>query len=101
MVKKNVLLIVNPISGGVEKSEIVETTTDFVNALGMNLVLYETSGKKDILHIQDLYDKFNPDRVIIAGGDAVAHLARAKLAIVRVVAGVVHRLSIVRIVSVV
>ena len=69
MVKKNVLLIVNPISGGVEKSEIVETTTDFVNALGMNLILYETSGKKDILHIQDLYDKFNPDRVIIAGGD--------------------------------
>ena len=55
MVKKNVLLIVNPVSGGVEKSDIVETTTDFVNALGMNLVLYETSGKKDILHIQDLF----------------------------------------------
>ncbi|NRT11455.1 diacylglycerol kinase family protein [Flavobacterium sp. 14A] len=79
MVKKNVLLIVNPISGGVEKSEIIETATDFVNGLQKNLVLYETSGNNDILKIQDLYAKFDPERVLIAGGDGTIKLVAEAL----------------------
>ena len=79
MVKKNVLLIVNPISGGVEKSEIIETATDFVNGLQKNLVLYDTSGNNDILKIQDLYAKFDPERVLIAGGDGTIKLVAEAL----------------------
>lgn len=67
--KKYVLLIVNPISGGLEKSDIIQETAAFVEKIGCKLVIYETSGKKDIPNIQELFTKFNPERVIIAGGD--------------------------------
>ncbi len=67
--KKYVLLIVNPISGGLEKSDIIQETAEFVEKIGRKLVIYETSGKKDIPNIQELFTKFNPERVIIAGGD--------------------------------
>ncbi|MBC5836450.1 diacylglycerol/lipid kinase family protein [Flavobacterium muglaense] len=67
--KKYVLLIVNPISGGLEKSDIIQETAAFVEKIGRKLVIYETSGKKDIPNIQELFTKFNPERVIIAGGD--------------------------------
>lgn len=67
--KKYVLLIVNPISGGLEKSDIIQETAEFVENIGRKLVIYETSGKKDIPNIQELFTKFNPERVIIAGGD--------------------------------
>lgn len=67
--KKNILLVVNPISGDVDKSELIDATTLFAAKENLNLVLYTTSGDEDILKIKALYEKYQPARIIIAGGD--------------------------------
>ncbi len=67
--KKNVFLIVNPISGAVDKLQIIDTTADFASKKNLNLILYKTSGDDDISKIQTLYDKYKPERIIVAGGD--------------------------------
>lgn len=67
--KNNVLMIVNPVSGGLDKSEFIEATALFAAGENLNFVLYETAGKDDISKIQGLYKKFSPERIIVAGGD--------------------------------
>jgi len=67
--KKNVLLVVNPISGAIDKSEFIDATTLFANKENLNLILYTTSGKDDISNIRALYERNWPERIIIAGGD--------------------------------
>ena len=62
-------MVVNPISGAVDKAEFIEATTLFVKNLGKKLILYMTSGKNDISKIKALYDKYNPERIIVTGGD--------------------------------
>ena len=67
--KKNILLVVNPISGGVDKSEFIDATTLFATKENLNLILYTTSGDDDVSKIKELYKQHNPERIIIAGGD--------------------------------
>ena len=67
--KKNILLVVNPISGDVDKSELIDTTTFFAAKENCNLFTYVTSGDSDIMKIRALYQKHKPERIIIAGGD--------------------------------
>lgn len=72
--RNNVLMIVNPVSGGLDKSEFIEATALFAAGENLNFVLYETVGKDDISKIQGLYEKFSPKRVIVAGGDGTLKL---------------------------
>ena len=67
--KKNILLVVNPISGDVDKSGLIDATALFATNENLNLVLYTTSGDDDISKIKALYEKHRPERIIIAGGD--------------------------------
>lgn len=67
--KKNIIFVVNPVAGGMDKSEIIEATSLFADQEGLNFVQYVTSGNDDIIKIKALYDKYKPERVIIAGGD--------------------------------
>jgi diacylglycerol kinase (ATP) len=67
--KKNILLVVNPISGGVDKSEFIDATTLFAAKENLNLILYTTSGDEDVSKINALYKQHYPERIIIAGGD--------------------------------
>jgi len=67
--KKNILLVVNPISGDVDKSELIDATTLFAIKENRNLVAYTTSGDDDTSKIKALYEKLKPERIIIAGGD--------------------------------
>jgi diacylglycerol kinase (ATP) len=67
--KKNILLVVNPISGGVDKSEFIDATTLFAAKENLNLILYTTSGVDDVSKIKALYKQHYPERIIIAGGD--------------------------------
>jgi len=67
--KKSILLVVNPISGGVDKSEFIDATALFASKENQNLILYTTSGEDDILKIKTLYKQYNPERIIIVGGD--------------------------------
>ncbi|MFB9078989.1 diacylglycerol/lipid kinase family protein [Flavobacterium procerum] len=67
--KKNALFIVNPISGDLDKSDLVEAAQEFAAVHNMNLNVYETTGKNDIKNIQTLYNEFQPERIVVAGGD--------------------------------
>lgn len=63
------LFIVNPISGGSDKAEIMEAIEAFAKDNSIELVTYQTTGEKDEEAILKLYKKHKPERVIIAGGD--------------------------------
>lgn len=63
------MLVVNPISGDVEKSELIDAATVFADKENLNLVIYNTSGISDSENIKVLYDTYIPKRIIVAGGD--------------------------------
>jgi len=67
--KKNILLVVNPISGAIDKTEIIDAATLFATKKNLNIILYTTSGDDDVSKINALYKQHVPERIIIAGGD--------------------------------
>lgn len=87
--KKNVILIVNPVSGGIDKAEIITATSLFADSEGLNFVLYVTTATDDISKIKVLYDTFRPERVIVAGGDGTIKLVAEALENVDVVFGII------------
>lgn len=77
--KKNVIMIANPVSGGIDKSEFIQAAANFAAKHNLNFVLYETSADNDIAKIKVLYDKFKPGRVIVAGGDGTIKMVAEAL----------------------
>lgn len=67
--KKNIIFVVNPISGDLDKSDLVNAVTEFATTKHFDLEVYETTGKNDIKEIRSLYEQHNPERIIVAGGD--------------------------------
>lgn len=67
--KKRYFLVVNPISGDVDKSEILNKTMAFAIEYDVEIIVYETSGTDDETAIRELYNVHNPERILIAGGD--------------------------------
>lgn len=62
-------MVVNPVSGNIDKSDLVDATTIFAGKENLNLVIYNTSGASDIENIKVLYKTYNPERIVVAGGD--------------------------------
>lgn len=67
--QKNYILVVNPISGGIDKAEIIGEAKEYAAKQDIHLVVYETTGKNDESEIQKLQEKNKAERIIIAGGD--------------------------------
>lgn len=87
--QKHYLLVANPISGGTDKTRIIDFAKEAASQNKVRLHLYETSGKNDADNIRSLYKKHKIDRVIVAGGDGTILLVaealekeRATLAVV-------------------
>ena len=72
--KKNILFVVNPISGDRDKSDLLAAVQEFSAVNNFDLVIYETVGEKDISAIQSLYDQYNPERIVVAGGDGTVKM---------------------------
>lgn len=77
--KKNVVMVVNPISGDVDKSEFIDATKLFADKQNLNFILYETSGNDDIGKIKSLYEAHKPERFIVAGGDGTIKMVAEAL----------------------
>lgn len=77
--KKNVIMITNPVSGGVDKSEFIDAASNYAAKENLNFVLYETSADNDTAKIKALYKKFMPERIIVAGGDGTIKLVAEAL----------------------
>ncbi|RXM47856.1 diacylglycerol kinase family protein [Flavobacterium sp. YO12] len=67
--KKNILFVVNPISGDLDKTDLIDAVREFAAVNHFDLKVYETTGENDLKEIQTLYNQYNPERIIIAGGD--------------------------------
>lgn len=67
--QKKYILVVNPISGDVDKAEIIEIATAFAESENVDLIIYETTGKSDESAIQKLQEENNATRIIVVGGD--------------------------------
>lgn len=67
-------MVVNPVSGAIDKSDLIETTALFTTKKKMNFILYETSGEDDVLKIKKLYKTYKPERIIVAGGDGTVKM---------------------------
>lgn len=74
-VKKKYILVVNPISGDVDKSEILIKTLAFADEFNVEIITYETSGNDDEEAIKELYKLHQPERILIAGGDGTIKMA--------------------------
>lgn len=86
--KKNIVMITNPVSGGIDKSDFIEATALYAAKESLNFILYETTGIDDSKKIIEIYDAFKPDRIIVAGGDGTIKLVVEALGNVNVVFGI-------------
>ncbi|KAF2515239.1 diacylglycerol/lipid kinase family protein [Flavobacterium foetidum] len=87
--KKNALFIVNPISGDLDKSDLIEAAQEFAAVNNINLNVYETTGKNDIKNIQNLYNEFQPERIIVAGGDGTIKMTAEAMENHNVIIGII------------
>ena len=86
--KKNVLMIVNPISGDMDKTEMIAIAKEFSETRNYNFISYETSGDDDAANIQDLFNTHKPERIIIAGGDGTIKMVAESLETQDVIFGI-------------
>jgi YegS/Rv2252/BmrU family lipid kinase len=86
--KKNVLLVVNPISGDRDKSDLLNAVQEFSVENNFHLVVYETTGEKDTTAIQSLYNEYLPVRIVVAGGDGTIKMVAEAMETHDVVIGI-------------
>ncbi|WP_337968700.1 diacylglycerol kinase family protein [uncultured Flavobacterium sp.] len=67
--KKNIIFVVNPISGDLDKSDLINAVQEFATTNNFDLEVYETTGKQDQKNIKELYNQYSPERIVVAGGD--------------------------------
>jgi YegS/Rv2252/BmrU family lipid kinase len=72
--KNKILLVVNPISGDNDKSNVIEAVKTEINKRNYSLEIYETSGDNDPDGIEKIIFKNQPERILIAGGDGTIQL---------------------------
>ena len=71
---KNILLVVNPIAGDIDKGDLIRQVEEYTAQRSMQLELYKTTGHDDEAKIADILNTFTAHRVLIAGGDGSVKL---------------------------
>ncbi|QLE00152.1 YegS/Rv2252/BmrU family lipid kinase [Galbibacter sp. BG1] len=71
---KQILLIVNPISGDKNKNKIIERIEKKAKSNDLEVSTYKTTGKNDLESIKEKIEKINPHRIIVVGGDGTIKL---------------------------
>lgn len=86
--KNNVILVVNPISGDVDKSDLIDMVAFFAEKENLNLVIYNTSGVSDSDNIKALYATYAPKRIVVAGGDGTIKMVAEAMEALDVIIGI-------------
>ncbi len=73
------MLVVNPISGGSDKSKLIEAVKAEINTRNYSLEIYNTMGDTNQDSIQEMIFKFQPERILVAGGDGTIQLVAEAL----------------------
>jgi diacylglycerol kinase (ATP) len=87
--ERKVLLVVNPISGDVDKDVIFERVIEKSGAEGYDLRIYSTTGERDLDTIRDMAGEIKPEKVLVAGGDGTISLVAQALYGMDVVLGII------------
>jgi diacylglycerol kinase (ATP) len=87
--QKKYILVVNPISGDVDKAEIIEIATAFATNENIDLIVYETTGKSDESAIQKLQEENNAERIIVVGGDGTIKMVAEAVQNHNVILGII------------
>lgn len=77
--QKKYILVVNPISGGADKTELTTAVQSFGEQAGIGILVFETSGEQDEKRLLQLFKQEQPDRVIVAGGDGTIKMVAEAL----------------------
>ena len=86
--KKNIIFVVNPISGDLDKSDLIEAAQEFAATNQFDLEVYETTGKNDQKNIQSLYSQYLPERIVVAGGDGTIKMVAEAMEQQNVIIGI-------------
>ena len=86
---KTVLLVVNPISGAIDKAELIEEVKRGAVQKEASLIIFSTSGKNDKENLENLIIDKVPCRIIAAGGDGTIKLVAEALGNRRIPIGII------------
>ncbi|KVV14307.1 diacylglycerol/lipid kinase family protein [Flavobacterium sp. TMP13] len=86
--KNNILFVVNPISGGLDKKGLTDLVQMYSINIGVTVLVYETTGSNDTAHIREICLKENFERVIVAGGDGTIKMVVEALEDIDIVLGI-------------
>ena len=88
--QKKFILVVNPISGGNDKTEVVEAVSSFALEANIEIIVFETSGNDDDgKKLKDLFKEHLPERIIVAGGDGTIKFVGEALEHENVILGII------------
>ncbi len=79
MFKNKFILVVNPISGDVDKTEVVDKIIAFAFEKFIEIIMFETTGTNDEEALLNLYAAHLPERILIIGGDGTIKFAAETL----------------------
>ncbi|MDT0647310.1 YegS/Rv2252/BmrU family lipid kinase [Zunongwangia sp. F260] len=66
---KEILLVVNPIAGDIDKKDLVEDFKAISAKCDVEVFIYHTKGEKDIKHVRKITRERKPFKIVAAGGD--------------------------------
>lgn len=69
-----ILFIINPISGGEAKSGLEQTIRDYFSTRSHQIEFYQLSGENDVSSVKYWVERWQPDRVVAAGGDGTLRM---------------------------
>lgn len=84
-----VLLVVNPISGAIDKAELIEEVKRGAVQIDASLIIFSTSGKNDKENLEKLILEKDPSRIIAAGGDGTIKLVAEALGSKNIPVGII------------
>jgi diacylglycerol kinase family enzyme len=73
------LFIVNPISGGVDKTPFLKEAKALCNKYRIENYIFKTTGKEDEKLLKNVLETFKPDRVASVGGDGTTLFSSVNL----------------------
>lgn len=74
-----ILFVVNPISGGIDKQPLLEKIKSHAQSSGYEPEIMETTGENDEERIREAVKKYQPKKVVAAGGDGTVLLCASLL----------------------
>jgi len=86
---KTVLLVVNPISGDLDKTQLLDQVKKEIIKVKASLVVFYTKGKNDVSDLGKTIQEINPDRIICAGGDGTIKLVAEALQSRKIPVGII------------